>query len=606
MKLLSEIRRRNVFRVAAAYIVASWLIIQVVETIFPAFGFGPSAVRFTTIVLAIGLLPAIVFSWAFEITPDGLKLEKDVDRRESIAPQTGKKLDRMIMIVLAVSFAYFAIDKFVLDPQRDAEQIKVATVAAVEKALADTEEATPEHSIAVLPFVNMSSDDEQAYFSDGLSEELLNLLAKIPQLKVAARTSSFSFKGKDIDIPAIAERLKVAYVLDGSVRKSGNQLRITAQLIKAANGYHVWSETFDRELDNVFTIQNETARAVVSALQLQLLGGPPTIAVTDTDTFALYLQGQSFRSQRTTDALNAAFSAFSQAIDIDPDYAPAWVGLARTYRDQVNRSIIDYQEGYEATREAASRALELDARNADAWGALAYVQLEYDWEWDEARQSSLTALQYGPGNIDALLPAARTFRALGLLDEALEYSRRAVDVDPLNREALVELGLTYWAGGRYAESRGSFQRVLDLFPEQPNVHAFKAGILMLEGRPEEALDELSMEPTELWLLSFRPMILHSLGLEQEADRAARELIGRMGINSAYQFAWVEAWRGRRDEAFAWLETAFEHHDSGYAQIVVSPFLANLHDDPRWQPLLQKAGLLDYWIDLMARRKSGSQ
>ena len=461
----------------------------------------------------------------------------------------------------------------------------------------------------------MSSDEDQGYFSDGLSEELLNLLARIPELKVAARTSSFSFKGKNVEIPVIAERLRVAYVLEGSVRKSGNRLRITAQLIKAETGYHVWSETFNRELDNVFAIQDEIAQAVVSALQVRLLGGSPTTLATDASAFTLYLKGKRFNLLGTTDGFESAAAAFGKAIDIDPEYAPAWVGLALAYRYQVNRGIIDYHEGYEFARKAVLRALELDERNAEAWGALAYIQLEYDWQWADARESSLTALRYGSGNVDALLPAVRIFRALGRVDESLKYSLQAIEVDPLSRLALMELGLSYWAGGRYAESRASFQRLLDLFPGQPNAHAFKAGILMLEGRPEEALDELSKEQTEMWVLIFRPRnsgglwlavrILHKLGREKEADRAARELVGTLGINAAYQFAWVDAWRGRPDEAFAWLETAFEHRDSGYSQIVVSPFLANLHDDPRWQPLLDRAGLLDYWVDLMARRQGDS-
>jgi len=370
MKLISELKRRNVLRVAAAYVVAAWLIIQVVETIFPAFGFSDSAVRIATIILAIGLIPALVFSWAYEITAEGLKLEKDVDRSRSITPQTGKNLDRIIMVALAVSLVYFAIDKFVLDPQRDAERLEVATDEAVEKAFAEVEAALPERSIAVLPFLDLSPEGDQEYFSDGISEELLNLLAKIPELRVISRSSAFTFKGKDIDIRTIAEQLKVRHILEGSVRKSGNQLRITAQLIDAQTDTHLWSETYDRAMENIFVIQDEISATVVEKLKISLLGEAPTVDETDSKAYALFLQASHLTKQITPEGNDKAIELYEEALAIDSDYPPAWKGLATVYIHQGYDGELPFNEAYRLANRAANRALAIDSEYAPAHSLL--------------------------------------------------------------------------------------------------------------------------------------------------------------------------------------------------------------------------------------------
>ena len=256
MSLFNELKRRNVLRIATAYVVVAWLVIQVAETIFPLFGFDDAPARIVVIVLAVGFVPAMIFVWVFELTPEGLKKESEIDRNQSITQHTGKKLNRMILIVLALALTYFAFDKFVLDPSRDQSKVETARQEGRSEALA---ESYGDKSIAVLPFVNMSSDPDQEYFSDGISEELLNLLSKIPEMRVISRSSAFSYKGKDIDIPTIAAQLNVTHVLEGSVRKSGNQIRITAQLIEARSDTHLWSETYDRSLDDIFALQDESS-----------------------------------------------------------------------------------------------------------------------------------------------------------------------------------------------------------------------------------------------------------------------------------------------------------------------------------------------------------
>jgi adenylate cyclase len=281
MSFFAELKRRNVIRVGAAYVVLAWLVIQVAETIFPLFGYGDAPARIVVVVLAIAFIPALTFAWAFELTPEGLKKESEVDRSQSVTPQTGKKLDRVIMVVLALGLAYFAFDKFVLHPQREAAkdeqfagQVERAKQQGRTEALV---ESYGDQSIAVLAFDDMSQAGDQEYLSDGIAEELLNLLAKIPELRVISRSSAFSFKGKDLPLTEIAQQLNVAHILEGSVRKAGNRVRITAQLIEARSDTHLWSETYDRELNDIFAIQDEIAVVVVEQLKLTLLGAAPHV-----------------------------------------------------------------------------------------------------------------------------------------------------------------------------------------------------------------------------------------------------------------------------------------------------------------------------------------
>ncbi len=319
MSFFNELKRRNVFRVGIAYVIGGWLLLQLTDVLSQLLALPEVVGRVIVLLVAIGLPVTLFFAWAFEMTPEGIKKEKDVDRNQSITNVTGQKLNNVIIGVLVVALAYFAVDKFVLAPGNTKPGSDQVSEQAAEQSTNNGKSAlTPveakNKSIAVLPFVNMSSDQEQEYFSDGLSEELLNLLAKIPELRVAARTSSFSFKGQNIEIPEIATRLKVDHVLEGSVRKSGNQLRITAQLIQADNGYHLWSETYDRQLDNIFQIQDEIATAVVEALRVTLLGEAPTVTETDPEAYQLFLEAQFIAHQISAPTLPLAISLYKRAL----------------------------------------------------------------------------------------------------------------------------------------------------------------------------------------------------------------------------------------------------------------------------------------------------
>ena len=462
----NELKRRNVFRVTIAYIVIAWFVAQVLQLIFESFGSPDWVMKTVLVLMAAGLAFAVFFAWAFEITPEGLKRESEVDRSQSIAPQTGKKLNKLIFAVMALAIVYFAYDKFILSGGRDADLVEATTQAVTEQVVTEEAPAESDKSIAVLPFVNMSDDISNEYFSDGLSEELLNLLAKIPELKVASRSSAFQFKGEKIDIPVVAKQLNVAHVLEGSVRKSGNHIRVTAQLIKADDGFHMWSETYDRTLDDVFVIQDEISAAVVDALKLALLGAAPKSIVVNADAYAHYLQGRYHYNQRGQESWSKAVTVFQKSLAASPDYAPVWAALSRVYADQADYGYINAIEGMALARTAVERALSLDPQSAAAWASLGYIRWGYDWNWEGAEEADLKALELEPGNVDVITQSARVKHTLGLLDETIKLNQQAIALDPLSLRSISNLGrvlrVARWSPS--ASSSGGSHRVIQPLP----------------------------------------------------------------------------------------------------------------------------------------------
>ena len=334
MSIFRELKRRNVIKVAIAYAVVAWLLIEVTATVFPILKLPDWSVTLVTAFVLIGFPVALIFAWAFEITPEGIKREKDVDRNQSITHITGRKFDYIIIAALILALGFFAFDKFVLDPSRDAELVQVTTDAVIEQVTESGKSGIADKSIAVLPFVNMSSDPEQEYFSDGISEELLNVLVHVDDLRVASRTSSFAFKGENKNLAEIADILKVSYLLEGSVRKAGNRVRITAQLIEAASDQHLWSEIYDRDLTDIFAVQEEIANAIVAALrgslELEVAREISVLAATtNMSAYDSYLKGRELFIARTD--LEKSVALFEQAVALDPRFARAWEGLAAIY-----------------------------------------------------------------------------------------------------------------------------------------------------------------------------------------------------------------------------------------------------------------------------------
>ena len=596
MLFFNELKRRNVLRVAAAYVVVAWLLIQVAETIFPLFGFDDSPARIVVVVLAIGVIPALIFAWAFEMTPEGLKKESEVDRTQSITPHTGKKLDRMIMVVLALALGYFAFDKFVLDPQREAEQQQqqaeqLASVAQEARQEGRTEalvESYGDKSIAVLPFVNMSSDEEQEYFSDGLSEELLNLLAKIPELRVISRSSAFSYKGKDFKIADVGRELNVSNVLEGSVRKAGNMVRITAQLIKVDGDIHLWSETYDRSLDNIFVIQDEIASEVVNKLKITLLGRAPDTRKTDPEAYALYLQGRHLRHQTIAGAYDKAQALLQQALEIDPDYAEAWVELAAVYTNQANLSLRPYDEAFQLATEAINRAIAIDPEYAQAHANLSYIARSYDNDLVTAARELQLALRLEPANTDIIRSAASLIMSLGRLDEAIALSEFVVGRDPVSPRSHSNLSLYYAYAGRWDDAIASAGTALALSPGYSGGF-YQTGIaLLFKGEAPAALEAMQAEKS-IWGLIGLPLAYHALGLKDESDAALALLIEKNEKGAPYNIAYNLAYRNEVDRAFEWLDKTEEYKDTGLTDILNERLFSNLHDDPRWPLFLESIG-----------------
>lgn len=590
MSLFLELKRRNVFRVGAAYVVASWLVIQVVETIFPAFGFGDAAVRITTIALAIGLIPTLILAWAFELTPEGLKKESEVDRTQSITPQTGKKLDRMIMVVLALALGYFAFDKFVLDPQRDIEQRQQAAeaieAARQEARIEATLEAFGDKSIAVLAFRDMSPNSDQEYLGDGIAEELLNLLARIPELRVISRTSAFYYKEKDVKLSQIAEELQVEHILEGSIRKAGNRVRITAQLIEARSDSHLWSNTYDRTLDDIFEIQDDIAATVVDELRITLLGDLPRAEQTDPEIYTKEMQARYLIRLSNAESLDKAKKLLEEILVVDPSFAPAWNRLATVYMSQADYDLRPFDEGYALAREAIEKALSLDPEYGKAHDGLGWIAMTYDDDLQTAATHYEKALELAPNDLAVVGNSASFLSILGRFDEAIALREYINSRDPLNMRGQFNLGLHYLQTGQNDDAITAFQDVLKMSPEYLGAHYYLGEALLLQGDIDLASKEFALEPDELWLVKGKALAAYSQGRIDAFSQHLEELDDLAADQWPSELAHVYAWSGDVDTAFEWLQKAVQGR--GWVD-VGSKLLVSLHDDPRWMQLLESMG-----------------
>ncbi len=445
-------------------------------------------------------------------------------------------------------------------------------------------------SIAVLPFVDMSPDKDQEYFADGLSEELLNGLAKIPELRVAGRTSSFQFKGKNEDLRVIGQKLNVGTIREGSVRKAGSRVRVTAQLVKVEDGFHLWSETYDRELDDIFAVQDDISRSVSGALKLRLLAGQeePSAARGNAEAYNLYLQGRHFAGRRHQGDLEKAASYYEQALKLDPGYARAWAGLAFVHFTQAALGHIAIAEGRRKARLEAEKALELDPNLAETHALLGRMRRDYDWDWSGAETACSRAFGLEPGNVAVVLGLANQAATMGRFEEALRLDRRAVEIDPLNVAAHYTLLVHSWHAGRLDDADAAFRKALDLNPEYPGTHAFQSRVHLARSDPATALREVEQEKEPGWRRQGLALAYHALGRKKEADEALAELENKEGW--AFAVAQVYAFRGEVDEAFEWLDRALAEHGGGLTEVKDNPLLENLEGDPRHTAFLKKMRL----------------
>jgi TolB-like protein/cytochrome c-type biogenesis protein CcmH/NrfG len=435
----------------------------------------------------------------------------------------------------------------------------------------------------------MSDDKSNEYFSDGISEELLNLLAKIPQLQVTARTSSFSFKGKNVAIPQIARTLHVAHVLEGSVRKSGNSVRITAQLIRAGTDTHLWSRTYDRKLDDIFAVQDEIAADVVKQLKVTLLGAAPKVRTTDPEAYALYLQAVQLGRQFVPEAFRQSDALYRKVLVIDPHYAPAWAGLAENLKHEADQGLLSIQDGYARAREAATKALAIDPEYAPAHAWLGLIVVLGDNDLAGGAKHFQRALALDPTDLDVLRNSAVLLAALGRLEEALALDAAVVRRDPVNLSALFNLGMDQRQTGRLDDAIASFRTVLSLAPGRSGSHAQLANALLLKGDAQGALAEVEQETTETWRMFGLPMVYHALGRKADSDTALAAVIAKYEKDGPSNIACAYAFRGDADKAFEWLDKAVEYNDSGTADIVAEPLFGKIHADPRWEAFLRKIG-----------------
>lgn len=596
--MLAELRRRNVPRAAAAYLALAWLLVQVADTVLPLFGFPEHAVRVVVIVLAVGFVPAMVAAWSFELTPEGLKREQDVVPNSALEVRTNRLLDRLIMLLLAFGIAYFAVDKFVLAPSRDAARLSEAREQGRSAARL---ESHGDHSIVVLPFVNMSSDAEQDYLSEGIAEELLNLLAKVPDLRVISRTSAFSYKGRSVKAGDIAEELGVAHILQGSVRKSGNRLRISAQLIDARRDAQLWSQTFDRPIDDVFAIQDEIAATVIDKLQVTLLGEVPKTRRADPQAYLLFVQARQVfvGTDRDWSVMERLLKA---ALEVDPDYADAWVGLAMLYWQHRFQTPADpdpffagmsAEEADRRSREALQRALALDPDNAAglAWMALRKSYVERDHA--AAARLHMRSLELDPSNGDVLRLATIFATLIRRGDLMLRLGELAVERDPLCSICISRLVDVYLQLDMPEKAErlmlatvdpgvfGSTRVLVRLQMDDP-----AAALSMLEG------NDSSPDPGTL---RNRAMALHDLGRNDEAAAQLERLKQMTSARErALAIAQVYAWFGERDLAVDWAEKQLEQATpAGYIYyfVVANVILRHKLDGfPRWVELQRRYGV----------------
>jgi TolB-like protein len=572
--LLVELRRRHVFRVMVGYGVFSFAVLQVIEPVMHGAGLPDWVLKAVLVALVLGFPVAVVLAWIYDLTAQGVKRTSSTARLD--APSFGRS---RVLLPLAVAATVLVL------AAAGAGAWYAWKRAADRPAVASTGTAP---SVAVLPFNDLSPEHDQEYFSDGMAEEILSRLSRVKGLRVPGRVSSFFFRGRNVEPAEIARKLRVTHLLEGSVRRSGNKLRIRAEVVRASDGETIWSETFDRDLTDVLAVQDEIARSAVQQLAPMLLAQapPPAAASVDPEAYRLYLLGLShFRK----DSLGPALEALHRSTALDPRFAPAQAVLAAvaSFVQQGTKGE-DSRRAGKAGREAAERAVALDPSHSYGYVTRAWYRARQDWDWKGAFEDLDRALALDPANEWALNTRAILARTLGRNREALELQRRSVDLDPLNAFTTVNLAAQLAAEGRLDEARECIQRSLELSPDSKNAARILGTVALLEGKADEALAAFARIPEPTRSAGI-VAALHSLGREQES-RDALLRMERDHADAPFHIAGARAWRGDVDGAFAALDRAVEEKDPALTAINWSPFLRPVRGDPRWKAVLRKMNL----------------
>src|SRR6266700_583089 len=570
----AELRRRNVYKVAVAYAVISWLLIQAASILLPTFEAPAWVMKVLVVLLGLGFVIAVFISWAFELTPEGMKRTSEISPDEVIPYWSKRKFATLIIGVAVIAAGLLAF-----------QLLRAPRLAITPKSSAK--------SIAVLPLLNESGDPKDEYFSDGLSEELIAALAQIRQLKVIGRSSSFRFKDRKEESKTIGEKLGVTTLLEGTVRKQGERVRIVAELINAADGIELWTQTFDRELKDIFAVQEEIAAAVASSLKVTLLGlderSSAKPATKNTEAHNAYLLGHYHFQRRNLEDHRKAVAHFDEAIRLDPDYA-----LAYAERSEAWTLIGDLsgqgKTAWPKAREDAEKAVAIAPTLAETHAALGWVRCFTEWKFAEGLTELKRAKELSPANPTANDLLARVVVYLGKPDEAEKQARQAVELDPLAFPVQNNLARVLFFEGKLDEADAVARKAAELHPAAASTRRFQVLVAVQRGDSETALREAQLEPDEGYRRFELALAQHVRGDREAADAALADLIANGRDQLAYQIAEVYAVRGEKEKAFEWLQISFDTHDTGTLGLLIDPLLRDLRPDPRYKSLLAKLGL----------------
>jgi TolB-like protein len=574
----AELKRRNVYKVAVVYAVVGWLLVQIATQVFPFFEIPNWGVRLVVLAIIIGFPIALVLAWAFELTPEGIKRTEASDAARE--PSHGGAWVYIALVGVALSVGLFFLGRYTA---RHAATPERGTSPA------QTETTIPQKSIAVLPLLNESGDPKDEYFSDGLSEELIAALAQIRELKVIGRSSSFRFKERKEEPKTIGEKLGVATLLEGTVRKQGDRVRIVAELINAPDGIELWTRTFDRELKDIFAVQQEIAKAVAESLRVALLGSEERstqMATNSVEAHNAYLQAHFHLQRRNVEDYRKAITYFDRAIELDPNYALAYADRSEAWT--VTGDLTgERPTAYPKARSDAEKAVAIAPALSEAHAALGWVRAFAEWKFAEGLSELQRAKELSPANHTANDLLARVIVYTGRMEEAERQAREAVELDPLSAASLFTLGRVLFYAGKLDEADAAGRKMAELQPSASSSHRWQVLVAVQRGDGGTALREAQLEPDE----GIRPFELalaqYVRGDRKASDAALAELVANSREGLAYQIAQVYAVRHEVDKAFEWLQIAFDNHDGGMPSLLVDPVLRDIRDDPRYKALIAK-------------------
>lgn len=578
-QFFNELRRRNVFKGAISYLVFSWVLLQVITIVGPMFN-APAWVAKIVLVLLIVLFPVwVTISWFFEVTEDGIKKTTEVPLGSSITKKTGRKLSGFIIVFLFFAVVLLFVDRF---------RIKAQAPANIDATIENFEAS--KNSIAVLPFKDLSPNKDQEYFADGLTEEILNSLAQIPELEITSRTSSFSFKGKNESAQTIAKKLHVNYLVEGSVRYADSTIRVSMQLIDIINDKSMWSKTWTQELKDLFEIQNSIAQAVAKTMELSIVDNLiPTNSGTDPNAYGLYLKANYnyLKQNYSSEEKAAAENLLQQSLVIDPNYAPSWILLGKIYYLQLRNGDLEYEDGINKINLALSKAQSLDPNNAQVYNMLSKLAIDFDKDLEAAKKYSEKALKIAPTNDEILDTASGLALLEGKLDKAIALGERAAKLDPVDAPNFYNLGIAYYYANELEKAEENIKASIELDPESYGGHYFLCLIYLLQDRLDMFQDHLDKEQDEGWRLHAQSLLEVRRGQKEALKETMAELILKFEGDMDYQIAATYAFDGQADASFLWLEKAFQNDDLALQEINIEPLFRKLHDDKRWLPFIKK-------------------